>query len=179
MSAWFKEPNFLDEETCRRVLKVHERGPEYACSTAHLVVENDVRLAFAVRAEHADLPDIFDRITSKIDEHYAVSSALWPGSSEIFRYPVGPGFGWHRDDQLKRGNLVQRARRAFFSFVILLNSGYDGDAGYDGGALVFESGERIAARRGLLVAWPASLRHSVTPILSGERFVLSGANLAE
>ncbi|MEO8800755.1 MAG: hypothetical protein ABI551_22890, partial [Polyangiaceae bacterium] len=70
-------------------------------------------------------------------------------------------------------------RRSFFSFVILLNGDGDGDAGYGGGELVFESGESIAAHRGLLVAWPASLRHSVTPILSGERFVLSGANLAE
>lgn len=165
-------PDFLDDAACTRALERHALGPEYECSTEHLVVVDDERRAFAVRVGLEDFPDIFGRVTQAIDAWAGVTSQLWPSSTEIFRYPRGPGFGWHRDDEFRQGGVVQRARRSFFSFVIFLNDAYQG------GELAFESGVHFAPRMGLLVAWPAALRHRVSPVASGERFVLSGANLA-
>lgn len=107
-----------------------------------------------------DFGDIFDRVTQAIDARAKVTSQLWPNSTEIFRYPPGPGFGWHRDDEFRQGGVVQRARRSFFSFVIFLNDAYQG------GELAFESGIRSTPQPGLLVAWPAALRHRVSPIVS-------------
>ncbi len=173
---WFAEPGFLDNAGCASVLATHRSGDEYECSTTHLVVEGDVRRSFAVRVDYETLPQLFDRITSQIAKRHGVVSKLFPNSSEIFRYPVGPGFGWHRDDQYRQdrqAGIVLRARRTFISFVLLLNDTYGG------GQLSFEAGDPVIARPGTLVSWPAHLRHIVSPITSGERYVFSGANLVE
>lgn len=98
-------------------------------------------------------------------------------------YREGDFFRAHEDDS-KRPDAPDFVRQRSVSAVLFLNGTDPGEAdGYSGGSLTFyglmgESaggdnvGLPLAGETGLLIAFPADLVHSVSPVTAGERYTV-------
>lgn len=90
--------------------------------------------------------------------------SLFVEFSALISWQPGSGICKHTDNG--KPHLAQRD----YSAIVYLN---DADKNFDGGVFEFGDGERIHPKAGRLLAYSASQIHSVTPILSGERFTVA------
>jgi predicted 2-oxoglutarate/Fe(II)-dependent dioxygenase YbiX len=169
----------VDAETCRwvqRAMNAGSSGPA-AVLTEHFDVDEQER-----RATEIDVPDdVLARVESCLDAQRDRISAFYgcPLSSRegagFLRYGAGSFYGPHVD----RANVPSwpAAAGREITIVLFLNSSRDVDpAGeFTGGRLrIFPDGLDahaidVVPTRGMLVAFPASMPHEVTPVERGTR----------
>jgi predicted 2-oxoglutarate/Fe(II)-dependent dioxygenase YbiX len=104
-------------------------------------------------------------------------------SPQFLLYREGDFFRAHEDDS-KKPEAPNFVRQRSVSAVVFLNSDDGGEPdGYSGGSLTFyglmddsASGDSVglplAGETGLLIAFPAALVHSVSPVTAGERYTV-------
>jgi len=102
---------------------------------------------------------------------------------QFLLYREGDFFRPHHDDS-EESEAPDFVRQRSVSAVVFLNSDDAGEpSGYSGGSLTFYglmddnvSGESVglplASETGLLIAFPAHLVHSVSPVTAGERYTV-------
>jgi len=100
------------------------------------------------------------------------------------RYVPGDFFVPHRDVEEVEGEAVIDVQRRFVSLLIFLNAPDDPDVPYQGGDLTLyglldipdseKFGFPLNIEQGMLVAYRSNTLHGVSPILSGNRYVIIG-----
>ena len=169
----------VDAETCRWIQRAMDAGSSGPASvlTEHFDVAEQER-----RATEIDVADdVLARVESCLDAQRDRIAAFYhrPLSSRegagFLRYSAGGFYGPHVDraDVPSWPAAVGRE----ITIVLFLNSSREIDpaGGFTGGRLcIFPDGVDADAidvipRRGLLVAFPSSMPHEVTPVVDGRR----------
>jgi SM-20-related protein len=179
----FFRPEFLDSALCdelRRQMASAPGRPAEVLKTTGSVVDEKWRRTVTADGSDAIKSVVVSRLEQlrpDLERHFDTPlSGCQP--LKLLRYTAGDFFHAHADN----GSDEVAARRV--SAVVFLNDQTD-DAetgSYSGGSLTFfglvggERGERVGfplvGEKGLLVAFPAGMRHSVTPVSRGERFTI-------
>jgi predicted 2-oxoglutarate/Fe(II)-dependent dioxygenase YbiX len=174
----FTVPDAMDAASCRRVRAAMDAGvPEPAeVLDETITVQEEVR-----RASQIDVPEMvlemveqcLDRMLDAIAAFYRLSLHSREGAS-FLRYETG-GFYKPHVDRARVPSWPATARRQVTT-VLFLESSRDAEpaGGFSGGLLrLFPDGAGapfdITPTRGTLVAFPATMRHEVTPVTSGRR----------
>ncbi|HLG53937.1 MAG TPA: 2OG-Fe(II) oxygenase [Vicinamibacterales bacterium] len=174
----FTAPDVMDAPTCRRVQGAMDAGVPEPAEVLHdtISVQEEVR-----RASEIDVPDVvlvmvetcLDRMLDSIAAFYRLSLQSREGPS-FLRYETG-GFYKPHVDRARVPSWPATARRQV-TMVLFLESSRDAEpaGGFSGGLLrLFPDGAGapidITPTRGTVVAFPAAMRHEVTPVTSGRR----------
>ncbi|MEM7563761.1 MAG: Fe2+-dependent dioxygenase [Pseudomonadota bacterium] len=141
-------------------------GQSTAGSSAKQVKENQ-----EINADASVLEALNNVVMTQLVQHPHYLQTAFPariGLPIYARYTEGMHYGWHIDDPVMGG--VQSRYRADISVTVFLNDPSD----YAGGELSIETefGIRdIKLPAGQAILYPASSRHSVKPVMSGQRLV--------
>jgi PKHD-type hydroxylase len=181
--------DFLDRELCVRLRSeagaaaadqatVRRQGTEY-------VVDEAIRRTHLARVPEASEQLVERRLQAlkeTLERHFGVTTSgiRWP---QFLVYREGDFFRPHADSSADRdAPAVATGRRV--SIVMFLNGEGDAadDQSYSGGSLTFyglmddaraaDRGFPLTGEAGLLVAFPSSYVHSVTPVTRGTRFTI-------
>jgi SM-20-related protein len=184
----FLRPQFLDEETCARIIaEIRDapttQAPVYIEGSPDNVHEN-VRKATSLHPTDETIAWVHERLLEQLpalSDHFKIDLTDCE-RPQFLVYRAGDFFVRHQDgnnEQLEFDHL--RVRR--ISIVVFLNNNSSGlEAGtFSGGALLFcrEGDGQVEPLRlplwgetGLLVAFASETLHEVTPVNSGERFTI-------
>ena len=175
----FARRGFLTPEQCARVqveMKAASWEPAQVKYDARVVIDQTSR-----RVKLADVPEVtrttvaahLQTLWPELERHFNLAVSTQE-PLDFLRYGVGDFFEQHYDSAEEAPALPGMLARRI-SVVIFLN---DAEA-YAGGTLTLyglldqpgwkNRGFGVAGEAGLLVAFPASLWHEVTPVTRGER----------
>lgn len=184
----FLRPQFIDPETCARIIAEIRSAPT---TPAPVYIEGspgniheDVRKATSLHPADETIAWVHQRLFQQIpalSEHFKLELTDCE-RPQFLVYRAGDFFVRHQDgnsDQLEFDHL--RVRR--ISIVVFLNNNSAGlePGTFSGGALLFcrEGNGKVEPLRvplwgetGLLVAFASETLHEVTPVNSGERFTI-------
>jgi len=150
------------------------------------VLDQDARrvLDFVVTpAEMESLADDIAVVRPPLERHFQKS--LGPlREARCMRYGAGDFFMPHRDAEKPDGEELYDVHRRVVSIIVFLNAPDDPVVPYEGGDLTFyglldvpdsdQYGLSLRAEQGMLVAFHSSTVHGVSPISTGNRYVIVG-----
>jgi predicted 2-oxoglutarate/Fe(II)-dependent dioxygenase YbiX len=173
----FMSPGAMDAPSCRRVQAAMDAGtPEQAeVLSDDFEVQEDVRRATQIDIADSVLAMVdaaLDAVRAPIASFYQLVLQSREGAS-FLRYETGGFYRPHVDRaHVPSWPLTERRQ---VTLVLFLESSREAEpsGGFNGGLLRLfpEEGDPIdvVARQGMLVAFPASMRHEVTRVRSGRR----------
>lgn len=173
----FTAEDVLDAPTCRLVQAAMDAGtPEEAeVLTGGFEVQEDVRRASQIDVADTVLAMVeasLDAVRAPVAAFYELTLQVREGAS-FLRYETGGFYKPHVDRaQVPSWPLTERRQ---ITLVLFLESSRDLEpsGGFTGGLLRLlpDDGDpiEIAPKKGMLVAFPASMSHEVTPVTSGRR----------
>jgi len=185
----FSRPDLLTADQCRdwrlRAVKAEGRpGRVYRHGKAYQDDE-------ARRTQEVGLtPEDKERLDAQIaavcpalDRHF--NMALGPlRECRCMLYDSGDFFVPHYDVAKDDGEPISNVHKRVVTLLIFLNAPDDLEVPYQGGDLNFfglldipdsdQHGFSLEAKQGMVVAFKSDVLHSVTPILSGNRYVIVG-----
>lgn len=170
----FLNPDFLDRETCARLLvEVNSspttQAPVYIEGTEGTIHE-DIRKTTSLHPSDETFSNLWNRVFEQKPrlEVYFGETLTDCERPQFLRYKEGDFFVRHQDGNTKQLDFDHlRVRR--ISIVVFLNNDFNG------GALRFSDNTTtfdLVAETGLLVAFRADVFHEVAPVTSGERFTI-------
>jgi SM-20-related protein len=184
----YAEREFLSREACARLMDEMRAATAAPATVAHeqgeTVVETSRRTkqaqvsATAAAPINAGLLEVLPRLATHFGRRLTGMQA-----PQFLVYREGDFFRPHHDDS-QEPEAPDFVRQRSVSAVVFLNSDGPGEpAGYSGGSLTFYglmddnvSGESVglplAGETGLLIAFPAHVVHSVSPVTAGERYTV-------
>jgi SM-20-related protein len=176
----FARRGFLTPEQCARLqveMKAASWEPGHVKYDVRVVIDETsrrVKLAAVPEATRATVAAHLQTLWPELERHFNLALSTQE-SLDFLRYGVGDFFEQHPDNAQKTPSFPYVLARRI-SVVIFLN---DAEA-YAGGTLTLyglldqpgwkNRGFGVAGEAGLLVAFPASLWHEVTPVTRGERY---------
>jgi len=184
----YAEREFLSREACTRLMDEMRAATAAPATVAdeqgETVVETSRRTkqarvsATAAAPINAGLLEALPRLATHFGRRLTGMQA-----PQFLVYREGDFFRPHHDDS-EEPEAPDFVRQRSVSAVVFLNSDSAGEpAGYSGGELTFYglmdddvSGESVglplAGETGLLIAFPAHVVHSVSPVTAGERYTV-------
>jgi predicted 2-oxoglutarate/Fe(II)-dependent dioxygenase YbiX len=170
-------PSSFDAALCAAIRRaMHGGRPE----TADIL---EAGFSTNLRARRAECIEVGDAVLQSIEQRLdamadrvatffgaRLETREGPG---LLRYRQGGFYGVHRDHGT--GSVWPGAARRRVSIVVFLNTeGAPAESGgFQGGLLrIVDAGEVVRPTAGLLVAFPATMRHEVTPVEHGVRDVV-------
>ena len=162
MLAVYRDPAFLDADTCTRVRRAMDEGHVEPAEIlhGHIETQDDVRRAAYVDVADAVLEEVearLDAARDTIGRFFGLALTAREGAGFV-RYPDGGFYRPHRD----RADVASwpDASRRRIAVVVFLNDDFSG------GVLRLLEHETLdlVPKAGALVAFPADRLHEVTPV---------------
>ncbi|HLM58671.1 MAG TPA: 2OG-Fe(II) oxygenase [Pyrinomonadaceae bacterium] len=185
----YAEPNFLDGETCARLVAGLEGGGRAPAQVYkdHYAREVDERARRTVRvaapaAVTSELRARLSGLRAALEESFGLALGDCE-EPEFLAYGPGDFFRPHQD-AAPHGQVHEYLKRRSVSAVLFLNGQREEPApgSFCGGSLVFYGlvkdaraaglGFPLEAEPGLLVAFPSDTLHEVTPVTHGDRYTV-------
>jgi SM-20-related protein len=181
----FRVENFLDDETCRKIIGDLRTGSEapawvYGGQTTAGVERNIRRAARIEVPAHVqqDVAKRFRELMEPLEKQFGVSLTEIE-APQFLRYRPGDFFVAHQDGNTPLVHDDTRFRK--LSVVVFLNTqSIEPESGtYGGGSLVFyepfphhDQRYPLVGAPGTLVAFPSETTHEVIPVAHGERYTI-------
>jgi len=183
----FTSPAALSSDQCRdwrqRAVKAESR-PGHVYKHGKSYLDEDARRAQEVGLTPEDEKRLDQHIAAArpaLDRHFGM--ALGPlREYRCMLYDSGDFFVPHYDVKEVEDEAVNNVHKRTVTLLIFLNAPDDPDVPYEGGELTFfglldvpdsdQHGFSVESSQGMMVAFRSNVLHSVTPILSGNRYVI-------
>lgn len=104
---------------------------------------------------------LWPKVTKRVEKTWGFAITDWQQPLRVSRYDVGNEHPWHLDYTGWDGSKI--------AFSIPLNTGYEG-----GRLELLETKDLPEPELGVGIIFPAFMGHRVTPVTSGQRYVLLG-----
>jgi SM-20-related protein len=175
--------NFLDKETCRKLIAEMRQSsttPALTYGKGEAAVDERVRRVIQVSVSPETVASVMRRLEDQrkhVAGHFGISLTNFE-PPQFLCYRVGDFFVAHQDGNTGLVNLeTDRTRRVSDSIFLNDQALVPVPDTYCGGALVFSdwrtgTRQEVVGEAGMLVAFPSELTHEVTQVTHGERFAV-------
>lgn len=170
---YLRIPNFLNEENLKVVDEIITSS-EFVDGSATTggptkAVKKNLQIDFT---KHPDRDQLLQMITATANSNSMLRAATLPRRMThplLSKYETGMSYGWHIDNPIM--NIMGNPVRTDIACTVFISDSAD----YEGGELIVRtsSGDaRVKLERGDAFIYPATSRHQVLEVTSGERLAL-------